>query len=90
MGVQVNNRSHDLGCVAPETGSGHPPSQLFTVRLWPEELGNGQVEWRGSVQHVTSGQRRYFREWPALVAAIQAMLAGCEGNAQSAGPLDAQ
>jgi hypothetical protein len=48
------------------------------VRLWPEELGNGQVEWRGSVQHVTSGQQRYFREWPALVAAVQEMLAAHE------------
>jgi len=72
------------GCDAPDQGgpvgseSGHRPSQLFTLRLWPEELGNGQVEWRGSVQHVPSGQQRYFREWPALVAAVQEILAACE------------
>jgi hypothetical protein len=49
-------------------------SQLFTVRVWQEELGNGQTEWRGKVQHVHSGEVRYFREWPALVAALLNML----------------
>jgi len=42
-------------------------SQLFTVRVWLEELGNGQTEWRGKVQHVTSGEVRYFRDWSTLV-----------------------
>ena len=45
-----------------------PLSHLFTVRLWREELGNGQTEWRGKVQHVTSGEVRYFRDWPTLIA----------------------
>ncbi|HYU76234.1 MAG TPA: hypothetical protein VEL31_26475 [Ktedonobacteraceae bacterium] len=43
-------------------------SQLFMVRIWEEELGNGQTEWRGKVQHVTSGEVRYFRDWSTLVA----------------------
>lgn len=43
-------------------------SQLFTVRVWLEELGNGQTEWRGKVQHVASGEVRYFRDWSTLVA----------------------
>jgi hypothetical protein len=42
-------------------------SHLFTVRLWAEELGNGQTEWRGQVQHVLSGETRYFRDWGTLV-----------------------
>jgi hypothetical protein len=41
-------------------------SHLFTVRLWSEPVGDGQYEWRGRVQHVLSGEWRYFREWPAL------------------------
>ncbi len=49
-------------------------SHLFTVRVWQEELGNGQKEWRGKVQEVHSGEVRYFREWPALVAALLKML----------------
>jgi hypothetical protein len=49
-------------------------THLFTVRVWLEELGEGQTEWRGEVQHVISGETRYFRDWPALVAVMQAML----------------
>ena len=34
-------------------------SHLFMLRLWPEDLGGGQTDWRGSVQHVNSGEVRY-------------------------------
>jgi hypothetical protein len=53
-----------------------PHSHLFTVRLWAEDLGDTQVEWRGQVQHVLSGEAHYFREWPALIALLQGMLPG--------------
>jgi hypothetical protein len=49
-------------------------SYLFTVRLWKEDVGDGRTEWRGNVQYVISGETRYFREWPRLIALIQAML----------------
>lgn len=49
-------------------------AQLFMLRMWPEDLGEGQSEWRGKVQHVTSGEAHYFRDWPALVACLQEML----------------
>ena len=49
-------------------------SHLFTVRVWQEELGNGQREWRGKVQHVHSGEVRYFREWSTFVAVLLKML----------------
>jgi hypothetical protein len=57
-------------------GKGQPAhrSHLFTVRLWAEELGNGQTEWRGQVQHVLSGETRYFREWATLEAFVLALL----------------
>jgi hypothetical protein len=42
-------------------------SHLFTVRVWPEELEPGRVEWRSQVEHVMSGQARYFRRWSDLV-----------------------
>jgi hypothetical protein len=51
-----------------------PRSHLFTVRLWPEDLGEGRSEWRGRVEHVLSGQTRYFRDWATLVSAFQEML----------------
>jgi hypothetical protein len=49
------------------------PSELFTVRLWREQV-NDHWEWRGKVQHVTSGETRYFHQWETLVAALQEML----------------
>ncbi len=54
----------------------HPPSRshLFTARVWLEDLGEGQTEWRGEVHEVVSGEVRYFREWSTLVALLQAML----------------
>jgi hypothetical protein len=55
-------------------------SHLFTVRVWLEELGDGQVEWRGQVQHVMSGQTRYFRDWSTLLAFLQGMLPGVESR----------
>jgi hypothetical protein len=48
--------------------------RLFTLRFWSEALGEGQTEWRGQVQHVTSGETRYFREWSKLVAFLQESL----------------
>lgn len=48
-----------------------PSSQLFTLRMWPEDLGDGQIAWRGSVQHANSGEARYFRDWPALEAFVE-------------------
>ncbi len=47
---------------------------LFTLRMWAETLGDGQIEWRGKVQHVLSGQAHYFRDWDALIAYLQDML----------------
>lgn len=29
-------------------------------------MGDGHAEWRMRVQHVLSGERRYFRDWPSL------------------------
>ena len=53
-------------------------SHLFTLRLWREELGSGETEWRGKVQHVTSGEARYFRDWPTLIAFLLQMLSDSE------------
>lgn len=49
-------------------------SYLFTLRLWPEALGDDRTEWRGQVQYVTSGEMRYFRDWSTLVAFLLEVL----------------
>ncbi len=59
----------------------HPRSELFTVRLWQEDLGDGCVEWRGKVQHVLSGQVHYFRSWSGLIGYLVKMLPALENHA---------
>src|SRR5688500_3557627 len=65
-------------------------SQLFLVRLWAEESrgsGDGsdgsssagsdgyhQIEWCGKLQHVVSGQVRYFRGCPQLTDTLLQMI----------------
>jgi hypothetical protein len=49
-------------------------SYLFTVRVWPEAVGDDRVEWRGKVQHVTSGEALFFRDWRSLVEFLEGAL----------------
>lgn len=51
-----------------------PPTQLFTVRLWQEEIQPGQWEWRGQVQQVQTGETRYFRTRHQLLTLLQELL----------------
>jgi hypothetical protein len=51
-----------------------PTTHLFTVRIWLEPLGEDQTEWRGKVEHVLTGEWHYFRDWPTLIAHLNAML----------------
>jgi hypothetical protein len=44
------------------------------VRVWAEELGHGQWEWRGQVKHLMSGETRYFRDWSTLITFLEAAL----------------
>ena len=55
-------------------GRTHQRTHLFTLRMWAEVLDDGQSEWRGKVQHVLSGQARYFRDWDTLITYLQDML----------------
>lgn len=59
-----------------------PRSHLFTVRVWKEEVSNGQIEWRGKVQLVNSGDVRYFRDWAALVPLLLTMLSESQPDIQ--------
>lgn len=55
-------------------------SHLFTVRLWSHDLGDGRTEWRGKVQHVLSGEARYFREWAELIGRLVAIVEQQDGQ----------
>ena len=67
-------------CMSMETPNPHLRSYLFTVRVWQEEIGTDQVEWRGKVQLVTNGDVRYFREWTALAPLLLTMLSELDSN----------
>ena len=49
-------------------------THLFTVRVWHEDLGEGRWEWRGKIQHVSSGETYYFRTWAGLMARLTTIL----------------
>jgi len=59
-------------------------SHLFTVRVWAEAPRAGQVEWRGKLQHVLSGEAHYFRDWPTLIAQIEELIAAAGGPSADA------
>jgi hypothetical protein len=41
----------------------------FILRIWrePGELGEAGSEWRGSIEHVGSGRRKFFRELDVIL-----------------------
>lgn len=55
-----------------------PRSHLFTVRVWQEEVGSNQTEWRGKVQLITDGSVHYFHGWDGLVPLLVRMLSALE------------
>ncbi len=63
----------------------HEPlsSHLFTVRLWLEHLGDGQTEWRGKVQHASSREALYFRDWSTLSAFLARWAQAPQGGAST-------
>lgn len=52
----------------------HPHAHLFTLRVWDEALGEGEAEWRGRVQEVSSGETGFFQGWTGLVATLTRLL----------------
>ena len=58
-------------------------TRLFTVRLWREEAGDGQTEWRGKVQALPEGEASYFRGWPGLIGHMEAMLGAGRGAVEN-------
>ena len=62
--------------MATNNGADRPAhsSHLFMVRMWPEDLGDGRTDWRGKVQHVNSGEARYFRDWQTLEVFVEGLI----------------
>jgi len=49
-------------------------SHVFTVRVWQEDLDEGQAEWRGRVQDCTTGEMAYFRDLSGLAVVLKRLL----------------
>jgi hypothetical protein len=64
----------NFGETTSKQDESYQPSHLFSMRLWPEEMDDGQIEWRGQVQHVLSGETHYFRDWSTLVGHLLTLL----------------
>lgn len=57
---------------------------VFIVRVWCER-GDGDtavIEWRGSVEHIQSGQRAFFRNLDAVIEFVRPHLEGIGIDAQ--------
>jgi hypothetical protein len=52
----------------------HETSHLFLLRLWREELAQGQGEWRGQMTSLANGEVRYFRSPETLYKILLTML----------------
>ena len=61
----------------------HPPTYLFTLRLWVEALGEGQGEVRMQVKHVLSGETRYFRDGGLLLTYLLTKVQEVERESES-------
>ena len=60
-------------------------SQLFLVRMWLADLGNGATDLRGSVQHVGSGEVRNFHDWRVMETFVEGLLEESD-NSQACRP----
>ena len=55
-------------------------SDLFVVRVWQEDMGEGRTEWRGKVQHILTGDARYFHGWSGLIEILVRILSDLGRN----------
>jgi hypothetical protein len=42
-------------------------SELFVIGLWQEETGDDSTAWYGRMQHVASGEVRFFNNWETFI-----------------------
>ena len=58
--------------------------QVFVVRFWPVPNAGKERHWRGCVDHLPTGERRYFVELVELNEFVDGLLSSAndEGQAQ--------
>lgn len=68
----------------------HESSQLFLVRLWPDNEGGRGAAGHGKVQHVMSGEARALQDWPSLIDQLSALARARNGPTRLVGPAEAE
>lgn len=58
------------------TNGVHGPTStdLFELKTWLVDIGNGRNEWCGSLHNVSNGERHYFNSWSGLATTLQDIL----------------
>ena len=53
-------------------------TEVFIVRIWfePREIRDGQVIWRGIIEHLPSGNKKYLAKLEEVTAFIKPFLEG--------------
>jgi len=57
--------------------------QVFLVRMWPAQPAAARQGWRGSVQHVATGRKRYISGLADVMEFISAELTDATADAHS-------
>lgn len=63
-------------------------AMVFIVRLWrePREIPGAPPELRGSVEHLASGTRRYFRKLDSILSFIVAYVDSADAEHHEESP----
>ncbi len=49
-------------------------AQTFTLRIWVTDQKDANLEWRGRIQHIQSGEVRYCQSWDAFTTYVEEVL----------------
>jgi len=71
---------------AGDSGREQVRSHLFMLRLWDEEVGPGQSEWRAKVKRIANGETRYLRQWDSLLDILLAMIGDTKSKDDGSAP----
>lgn len=73
------------------TKHSHPGrSELFLVRMWTEDTGDGIKLVHGKVQKAVSGETAQFCDWQSLVEQLKAMALNLRDADDEEGLLESQ
>ncbi len=66
-------------------------TQVFIVRFWREarEIAGAAPEWRGVIEHLSGGERRYMKDLDEITAFIALYVPGIRRGAKTTKPVEA-